>query len=251
MVQIDAGHFSRDASVELSETLAKPVSYKLMYFPMLSNGATGRDLLAYGGVEWSSVAPADWKSEKNQTPFHLMPLLFVTGENGKTATLAETVVIEHYLAKKFGLLGSNEYEESIIKSLHSSSAAVQNAFAGAVTWNAPEAKAGALGFFTKATLPTWIATHERHLNDNGNNGHYLGDKLSLADIRTANAIEHFATQPESAPLMAIINKSVPLTKLRDTVAKHPKMVQWRSGAEYKGFYEGNIAFFANPFAFMF
>lgn len=50
--------------------------------------------------------------------------------------------------------------------------------------------------------------------------------------------------------MAIINKSVPLTKLRDTVAKHPKMVQWRSGAEYKGFYEGNIAFFANPFAFM-
>lgn len=58
MVQIDAGHFSRDASVELSETLAKPVSYKLMYFPMLSNGATGRDLLAYGGVEWSSVAPA-------------------------------------------------------------------------------------------------------------------------------------------------------------------------------------------------
>lgn len=58
MVQIDAGHFSRDASVELSEALAKPVSYKLMYFPMLSNGATGRDLLAYGGVEWSAIAPA-------------------------------------------------------------------------------------------------------------------------------------------------------------------------------------------------
>lgn len=58
MVQIDAGHFSRDASIELSEALAKPASYKLMYFQMLSNGATGRDLLAFGGVEWSSVAPA-------------------------------------------------------------------------------------------------------------------------------------------------------------------------------------------------
>lgn len=58
MVQIDASHFSRDASVELSEALAKPVSYKLMYFRILGNGSTGRDLLAYGGVEWSAIAPA-------------------------------------------------------------------------------------------------------------------------------------------------------------------------------------------------
>lgn len=97
----------------------------------------------------------------------------------QTATLAETVVIEHYLANKFGLLGSNEYEENIIKSLHSSSAAVQNAFAGTVTWNTPEGKAGALGFFTTVTLPIWIAAHERHLIGNGNNGHYVGDKVRL------------------------------------------------------------------------
>ncbi|KAF9137907.1 hypothetical protein BG015_002561 [Linnemannia schmuckeri] len=250
MVQIDAGHFSRDASVELSEALAKPASFKLMYFPILANGATGRDLLAYGGVEWSPISPADWKAEKDQTPFHVMPLLFVTGENGKTATLAETVVIEHYLAKKFGLLGSNEYEESIIKSFHSSSAAIMSAFASSVTWNTPEGKAGGLEFFTTSTLPTWIATHEKHLIDNGNNGHYVGDKLSLADIRTANIIEQFVTQPESATLMAIINKSVPLTKLRDTVAKHPKMAQWRSGSEYKSYYEANVAFYANPYAFI-
>ncbi|KAF9146112.1 hypothetical protein BG015_011696 [Linnemannia schmuckeri] len=250
MAHIDASHFSRDASVELSEALAKPASYKLLYFPVLSNGATGRDLLAYGGIEWAHAAPADWKADKEKTPFQLVPVLYVTGENGKTVTLAEMVVIEHYLAKKFDLLGSNEYEESIIKSLHSSSAAIQNAFAGSVTWNLPEAKAGALGFFTAATLPIWIAAHERHLIDNGNNGHYLGDKLSLADIRTANTIEHFAAQPESATLMEIVNKSAPLIKLRDTVAKHPKLVQWRSGNDYKRYYEGNLAFYANPAAFM-
>ncbi|KAF9128358.1 hypothetical protein BGW39_005138 [Mortierella sp. 14UC] len=250
MVQIDAGHFSRDASAELSAALAKPASFKLMYFAMLSNGATARDLLVYGGAEWTPIAPADWNGEKSQTPFHLMPILHVVGENGKTVPLAETVVIEHYLAKKFGLLGTNEYEESIIKMCHSSSAAVQNAFAGAVTWNAPDAKSKGMAFFTSATLPCWIETHERHLKDNGNNGHYLGNKLSLADIRTANVIEHFATQPESEALMAIVNKSEPLLKVRDAVAKDPKMAQWRSGNEYKAFYEGNIAFFANPYAFM-
>jgi len=72
----------------------------------------------------------------------------------------------------------------------------------------------------------------------------------LADIRTANTIEHLAAQPESATLMEIVNKSAPLIKLRDTVAKHPKLAQWRSGADYKRYYEGNRAFYANPAAFM-
>ncbi|KAG0370149.1 hypothetical protein BGX24_002114 [Mortierella sp. AD032] len=250
MVQTEAGHFSRDASAELSEALARPASFKLKYFPILANGATARDLLSYGGVEWTPVAPADWNAEKKQTPFYLMPVLHVVGENGKTASLAETVVVEHFLAKKFGLLGSNEYEESIIKMIHSSSAALQNAFAGSVTWNEPEAKAKGLAFFTSATLPSWIETHERHLMDNGNNGHYLGNKLSLADIRTANVIEQLATQPESEALMVLINKSEALLKVYKAVAKDPKLVQWRSGNEYKGFYEGNKAFYANPYAFM-
>ncbi|KAF9899574.1 hypothetical protein EC991_008611 [Linnemannia zychae] len=250
MVQINAGHFSRDASAELSDALAKPASFKVMYFPILANGATARDLLAYGGVEWTPASPANWNGEKVHTPFHLMPVLHVVGENGKTAELAETVVVEHYLAKKFGLLGTNEYEESIIKMCHSSSAAIQNTFAGAVTWNDPEGKAKGLAFFTSSSLPSWIETHEKHLKDNGNNGHYLGNKLSLADIRTANVIEQFSTQPESEALMAIINKSEPLLKVRDAVAKDPKMVKWRSGNEYKAFHEGNIAFYSNPFAFM-
>jgi hypothetical protein len=71
----------------------------------------------------------------------------------------------------------------------------------------------------------------------------------LADIRTAIVIEHFATQVESKDLMALINKSAPLTRLRETVAKHPKLAQWRSGDEYKTFYDNNIAFYANPAAF--
>ncbi|KAG0215444.1 hypothetical protein BGX33_001185 [Mortierella sp. NVP41] len=250
MVHIDSTHFALDASNELAEALAKPASFKLKYFPMLSNGATSRDLLAYGGVEWESLFPGDWNAEKSQTPFHLMPLLLVTGENGKTATLAESVVIEHYLAKKFGLLGSNEYEESVIKMLHSSTAAVQNAFAGSVTWNAPDAKVKGLAFFNASTLPSWIETREKHLKANGNNGYYVGNKLSLADIRTANAIEHFATQPESEALMAIVNKSAALLKVCDTVNKHPKMVEWKSGKQYKAMYEGNIGFFADPFAYM-
>ncbi|KAG0282299.1 hypothetical protein BGZ96_000632, partial [Linnemannia gamsii] len=192
----------------------------------------------------------DWKTEeKARAPLGVLPLLFVTGENGKTVTLAETVVIEHHLAKKFGLLGTNEYEESIIKMLHNSSAAIMNALSLSVTWTVPEAKTAGLANFLSITLPAWIGNHERHLNDNGNNGYYLGDKLTLADIRTANVIEQFATQKESEELMALINKSAPLVKLRNTVAKHPKLAEWRSGNEYKTLYDNNEAFYRDPFSF--
>ena len=38
------------------------------------------------------------------------------------------------------------------------------------------------------TLPQFIATHERWLNKNGNNGYYFGDKLSYPDLVLLNWI---------------------------------------------------------------
>ncbi|KAF9427419.1 hypothetical protein BGZ76_002355 [Entomortierella beljakovae] len=38
--------------------------------------------------------------------------------------------------------------------------------------------------YISATLPQWIETHEKHLKASGSTGYYLGDKLSLADIKT-------------------------------------------------------------------
>ncbi|KAF9933091.1 hypothetical protein FBU30_006592 [Linnemannia zychae] len=251
MVQLDCSHFPRENTNELSEALAKPASFKAMYFSIQSNGATTRDLLAYGDVEWTALSPSNWKAEKPLMPFHVMPVLYVTGQNGKEVTLAETVVIEHYLAEQFGLLGSNKYEESLIKMLHSSSAAIMIGYSVSVTWNQPEVKSKTLAYFTSSSLPDWIECHERHLRDNGNNGHYVGDKLSLADIRTANVIEHFADQPEAEALMALINKSEPLLKVREAVAKHPKLLKYKSGEAYKKLSENNRGFYADPMAFIF
>ena len=74
-------------------------------------------------------------------------------------------------------MGSNEYEENLIKIFQSSTAALQTVFAGTVTWNHPEVKEKSLQFFLGNQLLTWIATHEKHLADNGNNGHYVGNKV--------------------------------------------------------------------------
>jgi len=81
------------------------------------------------------------------------------------------------------LLGDNEYEELLIKVFHSSSFMLQSAFASNVTWCPPEVQPQALSFFMASTLPTWIQTHTKHLLDNGDNGHYIGNKVNIMKSR--------------------------------------------------------------------
>ncbi|KAF9173758.1 hypothetical protein BGX21_009378 [Mortierella sp. AD011] len=251
MIQPDATHFSRESTSEFSVALNKPESFKLMYWPINAVGATSREILAYGQAKWENLAPGNWQEEKLKTPFQVVPILYIRSQNGQDLVLSESSVIEQYLAKTFGLLGDNDYEEYLIKAFHSSSAAIQSHFAQGVTWEGIEAaKTKHFEFFKSHTLKIWVETHEKHLSDNGNNGHYVGNKLSLADIRTACAIEHFALLPEAPELMEIINKSEALLKVRETVAKDPKIATWRDSELYKKLSHGSIAFFTNPFAFI-
>ncbi|KAI1318320.1 hypothetical protein EDD11_006833 [Mortierella claussenii] len=250
MTHTDASHFARNDTKALSTSLNKPASFKLKYFPINAAAATSREILAFGGADWENLAPKNWNEEKHLTPFLVMPVLYIKTQDGKDLALSEAIIVDHYLAKHFGLLGDNEYEENLIKIFHCSSIYIQSNFAQGVTWSSPQSKEGNTQYFVANTLPTWIATHEKHLRDNGNNGHYMGDKLSLADIRTSNAIEHFAIQPEAKDIMPLINKSVELTKLRETVAQDPKIAKWRAGETYQKLLGGSKAFFANPFAFI-
>src|SRR5690554_7542544 len=65
----------------------------------------------------------------------------------------------------------------LIKSFHCSSSTLQTTFANNVAWSQPESKAMAFQKFKSGALQTWIKTHEKHLADNGNNGHYVGNKV--------------------------------------------------------------------------
>ena len=91
--------------------------------------------------------------------------------------LSEASTVDHYLAKHFGLLGDNEYESLLIKSFHSSSSMLQNIFGTAVVWALPEVKHKMLQDFKNVRLATWVAVHTKHLIDNGDNGHYMGNKV--------------------------------------------------------------------------
>ncbi|KAF9433509.1 Glutathione S-transferase S1 [Entomortierella beljakovae] len=242
----DATHFSRESTQESAAVLRNPDSFKLLYWPIGGSGATSRDILSFGQAKAEYLFPENWPEDKLATPFHVVPVLFIKSKEGEEVVLSESSVVEQYLAKTFGLLGDNEYEEYIIKAFHSSTTALQGSLSLGVTWTAPENKAKGLANFLNDTLAKWIRTHEKHLADNGNNGYYVGNKLSLADIRTANMIEHLALIPEAAEIMGVVNKSEAIMKVQQSVRDHPNIAKWRSTEAYNKLAKTSAAFYKDP-----
>lgn len=74
--------------------------------------------------------------------------------------------------------------------------------------------------------------------------------MTLADIKTANAIDHFALQPKGDDLVEIIKKSPALWKVKETVDSHPKLSKWRTSEEFKELEAGTKAFYENPYAYL-
>ncbi|KAF9897845.1 hypothetical protein BX616_004888 [Lobosporangium transversale] len=248
MVLSNCAHFDRETpSSELSEIMTSADSYCLKYFPIEGLGQTSRDILAAGGAKWENLFPENWATEKDQTPFGCMPLLYIN-KNGKEVVISESAAIDFYLAKQFGMLGSNQYEEALIGAFYTSTSSVMITFVSQVTWNQSEAKKASLETFKERSFKYWVKAHERHLIDNGSNGHYVGNELTLADIRTTAFFNHLSHQPEGPELMEIVKAAPALWKVMETVNNHPKLAKYRASEDYKTLVENTIGFYKDPFA---
>lgn len=70
--------------------------------------------------------------------------------------------------------------------------------------------------------------------------------MTVADIKTANLIDHFAMQPAGPELIEIIQKAPALWKVKETVDNHPKMAEYRNSTAYEALTEQTIAFYKDP-----
>ncbi|KAG0253879.1 Glutathione S-transferase S1 [Mortierella polycephala] len=240
--------FHADISTEKSSRILaadpRSVEYELMYFDITCVGASPRYMLSYGKANWHDKFPKTWDDkESHDCPFGVMPVLHVKSEDGQ-AMVAESVVIDMYLAKKFNLLGSNEYEELTIKAFYSSVHYLRERSLMRVTWTqADKRKEGFEAFMTKM-VPWWIKVHEQHLERNGSNGHFFGDKLSLADIHLVSTLDHFAELPRGDKIVALFKASPLLWKVRETVLENPEIAAWRASEGYNKVVEGGKKFYS-------
>ncbi|KAG0297792.1 hypothetical protein BGZ98_000426 [Dissophora globulifera] len=227
-------------SAALSAVLEAPDStFSLLYLDTIGVVGPIRNLLALGDATWTQLYADDWDNpdqlEKRSTPFEVMPVLYVHSKDGnQTATIAESKAIEFYLAERFGCLGRNGYERSLINAFTSSSAALFDSFLTAVvTLKAPpEVMLAQIAIFSETKIPNWIRIHEEHLKANGLNGHYVGDQVSLADLKTANLVDMILRLPTTGQL--ITPEIAPgLLKVKEAIDTHPKIVQWRETSLFK------------------
>ncbi|KAJ3072250.1 hypothetical protein HDU99_002235, partial [Rhizoclosmatium hyalinum] len=146
------------------------------------DGAKGdsliRMLLAYSGAVWSDKFPVEWAKEKASTPYGQLPVL-VEHEDGtgkEVFRIAQSHAIARYLAAKFGLNPSNPHEHALQDSVFESVSDLEIASEKFI-WEKDEKQKDIFrDQFFDDKLPVFLSHHEKLLEKNGSNGHYVGKK---------------------------------------------------------------------------
>ncbi|KAF9103130.1 hypothetical protein BGX27_010725, partial [Mortierella sp. AM989] len=217
-----------------NDSRREDVTYKVLYLKLHGMAATTRIILAIAGVKWESIYPTDWTVEKHQAPLGVLPILYEHhASTGLVLEIPESEAIERYLARKFGLLGRDAWEETTINVFYSSSNAVMSLYVNKVLLAFPDTKSRELTKFVERDVPGWIKQHEKWLakNDSGS-GYYVGDQLSLADIRSVICLDRYLTIPECRGLFSA-TLTPGLFKLKQTLETNPRYAAWMASDEFE------------------
>ncbi|KAF9171047.1 hypothetical protein BGX21_008079 [Mortierella sp. AD011] len=242
MLPIPTKGLSTEAMTKLSK--ANDNEYTLLYFPWHGSSPTIRATLAMYAKNYTFAHPKDWTSIKPNTPYGHLPVLYETAATGETLELAELSVIEFYLGKKFGLVGSNDWEEQLIRSHTNSSQALFDKLAITVIRAPKELQPQMLQLFIEKQIPEWALFHEQNLKKNGSNGHYVGDKMSVADLKTATILD--AMRAISGDKFISREKTPAIMALYDHVQQDPKYAAWEASDQWKALTEETTRRFNLP-----
>lgn len=88
--------------------------YKLIYFNFRGRAEVHRHLFDIVGQEFEDkrISFDEWRACKTEFPFHQLPLLEVTEDNGQTYRVAQSHAITRFLARRLNLDGKNDIERA-------------------------------------------------------------------------------------------------------------------------------------------
>ncbi|KAJ2701763.1 hypothetical protein H4218_001254 [Coemansia sp. IMI 209128] len=154
--------------------------YVLRYFNIQGLCEALRLLLTASGTNWTEETP-EWPREKYSQPLGHLPVLVESSKGGKDdVVLSETLVIERYIARKYGLLPTDilaaARQEQLRDQLHD----VWTTHMEFMHSTGERSTELVTKFEQDATR--LVSVHVAALRRNGNNGHYFGETLSYVDI---------------------------------------------------------------------
>ncbi|KAG0279035.1 hypothetical protein BGZ95_002490 [Linnemannia exigua] len=212
-------------------------TFQVKYFKIHGSGAISRILIVIGTgghKQLSNAYEDDWSDYKPTTPFGLMPLLTETSADGKTKLqIAESDAIERYLARKFDLFGNGTaFEEVLVNTFSSHTMALINQIFN--KWGIiedPMVRAANKESLATDQIAPWIKHHEKHLQANGTNGHYVGNKVTLADVKTDYVITMI--QALTGEELVSESKTPAIWRVRQEMDKIESVAAWKGSEEYK------------------
>ncbi|KAF9556639.1 hypothetical protein EC968_008104 [Mortierella alpina] len=239
-------HSSQEISRFLAETDNKDLFFSITYLELAAVGSTARDLLEYGGVKHEKLAPkfSEISAGKVPTAFSVLPILKVKGPNRMELNIGESEVIDTFLAERFGLLGDNSWEAMTIRAFHSNMQYLRERTYTETLWVSKSQRKEALDQFLEYSLPKFLEDHEFHLQENGCNGHYVGNKLSLADIHLWNIVHFYSTVPWAKLALDEFKKYKAVWKVKETVDHVTELDNWRTSEEFKRYEKGSVDHYA-------
>jgi glutathione S-transferase len=158
-------------------------TYKLHYFDGNGRAVNIRAILDYANANWEDnrISFADWPALKSSGKFEFgqMPVLELEGKQ-KTQTIA----IEIFLARRFGLIGSTEEDEYQILNILSSREDYSKTLYGLImpTEEQKTKREEIVKNLRENVFPLFLEATEKKYLANGKGKYFLGDKFSLADI---------------------------------------------------------------------
>jgi glutathione S-transferase len=112
-----------------------------------------------------------------KTPFGQLPLYEEPG-----LTLVQSAAITRYLAKKHGFAGTNDHEAALIDQAYEGAIDIFARVGPIFRLATEEQKAAAKEKLVAEFLPVQLESLSKLLEKNGNNGFFVGSKLSYADL---------------------------------------------------------------------
>ena len=195
-----------------------PPQYKLIYFNVRGRGELARLVFAQAGVDFVDeridIGGEQWRDLKPRTPFGVLPVLETDGH-----MLGGSQVIARYVAEKYGVAGSNDFENAFLASIVDADADLMAHLAVYYKEKDETRKAELKKQFDEEHVPTTLGYFQKLASGNNCRGGWLyGPRPTYADFAVYLTLTRL--QPEA------VERFTALVRLKNSVEKLPNIAKW-------------------------
>jgi len=224
--------------------------FTVRYFAIRGLGESVRMTLSELGLPFENhaVTKEEWtgglKEEGTASglfPFSQLPSMTHRAKDVSVVNLVQSVAIQNYLGRNFGLYGENDQQRARIDMVVGGVGDVKSRYGKLVYNQAAKTDPSLLKTFTEQDLPTWLGHFERLLSAGAPIEWFSGGSFSIADIMVFDMLESVLRLAPSC-----LDDLPLLQRFQRSVAARPGIAKWLSDPRRAEFSNGASAALDTP-----